>query len=162
MLIFIPLIHYNHLYCMSPYPLGVSDAVRPEAAHVVRSLHNQGIACYMITGDEATTAHVGVFANILILQYCVILWIFFQLCECERERCSCLLFSFHYSYVCTLCNFTLVVGHSPSCGYSSTPNFSPRQARRQEKLHRISAGRAQVRKLNGVLVFRVLTIHIII
>ena len=38
---------------------GVSDAVRPEAAHVVRSLHNQGIACYMITGDEATTAHVS-------------------------------------------------------------------------------------------------------
>lgn len=37
---------------------GVSDAVRPEAAHVVRSLHNQGVACYMITGDEATTAHV--------------------------------------------------------------------------------------------------------
>ncbi len=52
----------NDLYCISPFPLGVSDAVRPEAAHVVRSLHNQGIACYMITGDEATTAHVSAFA----------------------------------------------------------------------------------------------------
>lgn len=38
---------------------GVSDAVRPEAAHVVRALHSRGIACYMITGDEATTAHVS-------------------------------------------------------------------------------------------------------
>jgi hypothetical protein len=38
---------------------GVSDAVRPEAAFVVRRLHQRGIDCYMITGDEVTTAHVS-------------------------------------------------------------------------------------------------------
>lgn len=38
--------------------IGVSDAVRPESAHIVRSLHSRGIACYMITGDETSTALV--------------------------------------------------------------------------------------------------------
>jgi cation transport ATPase len=38
--------------------VGVSDAVRPEAAFVVRSLHKRGVACYMITGDETATALV--------------------------------------------------------------------------------------------------------
>jgi hypothetical protein len=41
--------------CLS---VGVSDAVRPEAAFVVRSLHKRGVACYMITGDETATALV--------------------------------------------------------------------------------------------------------
>lgn len=47
------------VYCVLCSRTGVSDAVRPEAAHVIRALHSRGIACYMITGDEATTAHVS-------------------------------------------------------------------------------------------------------
>lgn len=39
--------------------IGVSDAVRPEAAHIIRSLHSRGIACYMVTGDETCTALVS-------------------------------------------------------------------------------------------------------
>lgn len=38
--------------------LGVSDAVRPEAAFVIAALHRKGIQCYMITGDEPATAQV--------------------------------------------------------------------------------------------------------
>lgn len=37
--------------------LGVSDTVREEAASVVEGLRRRGVACYMITGDEQSTAH---------------------------------------------------------------------------------------------------------
>ncbi len=68
--------HSYNLFSISPSSdtLGVSDAVRPEAAHVFRSLHSQGIACYMITGDEATTAHVCTLP-LFHLQCCVTLLI---------------------------------------------------------------------------------------
>lgn len=36
--------------------MGVADAIREEAPHVVATLQRQGIHCYMITGDEPATA----------------------------------------------------------------------------------------------------------
>eukprot|EP01038_Epipyxis_sp_PR26KG_P012668 gene12668-16984_t len=37
--------------------IGVADMVRDESAYVIAMLKNRGIDCYMITGDETTTAH---------------------------------------------------------------------------------------------------------
>jgi hypothetical protein len=39
--------------------IGVTDVVRLEAAFVVGALQQQGIPCYMITGDEDATALVS-------------------------------------------------------------------------------------------------------
>jgi Cu+-exporting ATPase len=51
--------------------MGVSDAVRPEALHVIASLKKRGIRCFMVTGDEPTTAR-AIGASVGIPSACIL------------------------------------------------------------------------------------------